>query len=70
MASMTDWGTWVPPGFRGHGYATEGVRALCQRLLDDHPVITLHVNEANHPAVRVYEKVGFVRTSPFRLLTV
>jgi len=63
-------GTWVPPKFRRKGYAIEGVRALCQNLFDDHPVVTLHVNEANVPAVKTYEHVGFERTAAFRLLTV
>jgi len=63
-------GTWVPPKFRRQGHAIDGVRALCQRLFDDHPVVTLHVNEANLPAVRTYEHVGFERTAAFRLLTV
>lgn len=63
-------GTWVPHARRGQGLATEGVRALCQHLLDHHPRVTLHVNEANTPAVRVYENVGFRRTEPFRLVTV
>jgi predicted GNAT family acetyltransferase len=63
-------GTWVPPDLRGAGLATIGMKALCQRLLVDHPFVTLHVNEANLPAVKVYEKSGFVRGSAYRLLTV
>jgi len=30
---------------------------------------TLHVNEANLPAVRSYEAMGFRRSAPFRLMT-
>ncbi len=63
-------GTYVPPEHRGHGYATLGVEATCRRLLSLHPLVTLHVNEANLPAVRVYEKVGFQRREPMRLITV
>ncbi len=63
-------GTWVPPALRGQGLATEGMRAICAHLLGQHPRVTLHVNEANKPAVRVYERVGFVRDAPFRLATV
>ncbi len=63
-------GTWVPPDHRGQGLATIGMRAVCRLLLRDHPRITLHVNEANTPAVVVYERSGFVRDAPFRLMTV
>jgi len=63
-------GTYVPPEHRGSGLATAGVRATCAFLLRRYPVVTLHVNEANHSAVRVYEKCGFTRSSPMRLLTV
>lgn len=63
-------GTFVPPELRGRGLAVDGMRAVCRRLLREHPLITLHVNEANAPAVRTYERVGFVRGAAFRLLTV
>lgn len=63
-------GTWVPPDARGQGLATDGMKELCRRLLPKHPMVTLHVNEANSPAVRVYEKAGFDRDAPFRLITV
>lgn len=63
-------GTYVPPAHRGRGLAVLGMKALCRRLLHDHRVVTLHVNEANAPAVRTYERSGFVRSHPFRLLTV
>jgi predicted GNAT family acetyltransferase len=61
-------GTWVPRSERGRGLATAGVAAACRRLLLRYPRVTLHVNEANAPAVRVYEKVGFRRDAAFRLL--
>ena len=35
--------------------------------LKDDPFVSLHVNEANLPAVRVYEKVGYRRAAPYRL---
>ncbi len=62
-------GTYVPPPHRGQGHARRGVAALCRRLLPKFPRVTLHVNEANAPAVRAYERVGFVRDAPFRLIT-
>jgi predicted GNAT family acetyltransferase len=61
-------GTWVPPEHRRGGLATLGVEATCRRLLRSAPRVTLHVNESNTGAVRVYEKVGFTRDEAFRLL--
>jgi ribosomal protein S18 acetylase RimI-like enzyme len=62
-------GTFVPPDLRGRGLATRGMRAVCRRLVAAVPMVTLHVNEANAPAVRCYEAVGFRRSAPFRLMT-
>lgn len=62
-------GTYVPPALRGRGYAGRGVRALCNTLLPLHRQVTLHVNEANQPAVRCYERCGFERLDAFRLVT-
>lgn len=61
-------GTYVPPERRGEGLATGGLAATGRRLLVHHPRVTLHVNEANEPAVRVYEKVGFRRDAALRLV--
>ncbi len=63
-------GTYVPPEHRGNGYAVVGMRALCRRLLQHNNAVTLHVNEANLPAVRTYERAGFTRAAPFRLVMV
>ncbi|MBN2799601.1 MAG: GNAT family N-acetyltransferase [Deltaproteobacteria bacterium] len=62
-------GTYVPPALRGQGIATEATRQIVSRLLERNPIVTLHVNEANTPAVRVYERAGFQRAAPFRLIT-
>ncbi|MFT7518209.1 MAG: GNAT superfamily N-acetyltransferase [Kiritimatiellia bacterium] len=62
-------GTFVPSAHRGKGIATRGMRACLHQLLKTHPLATLHVNEANLPAVRCYERSGFVRHAPYRLLT-
>lgn len=63
-------GTFVPPAHRGRGIAKDGMRALVAHLRARFPAVTLHVNEANRPAVRTYEAVGFTRHAPFRLITV
>jgi GNAT superfamily N-acetyltransferase len=62
-------GTYVPPRHRGRGLAKVGIAALGRRLLARYPRVTLHVNEANVPAVRVYEHVGYRRDAAFRLIT-
>lgn len=62
-------GTYVPPEHRGHGLATEAMREVVRRLVPRYGLVTLHVNGANRPAVRVYEKSGFRRVAPFRLIT-
>lgn len=62
-------GTYVPPDHRGKGIATQGMFAMVRHLLTEYPRVTLHVNEANIPAVRAYERVGFQSHSPFRLIT-
>jgi len=63
-------GTYVPPAFRGRGLASAGMASLANTLLATHHLVTLHVNEANTPAVRAYERAGFTRDAPYRLLTV
>ena len=60
-------GTYVPPQFRGNGYATAGVYFWTSRLVEKYGLVTLHVNEANHSAIRLYQKVGFKQSSPYRL---
>jgi ribosomal protein S18 acetylase RimI-like enzyme len=62
-------GTYVPPRFRGKGIATKGMREACHRLLRTCDRVTLHVNEANGPAVRCYLNSGFKPGSPYRLAT-
>ena len=60
-------GTFVVPRYRGRGLGTAGMRAACARLQAQSPRVSLHVNEANTPAVRAYEAAGFRRDAPFRL---
>lgn len=74
VGTRTTWGcqvggTFVPAEHRGRGLATRAMRELGRRLLPDARMITLHVNEANRAAVRVYERSGYERHAPFRLIT-
>ncbi|MGP6157953.1 MAG: GNAT family N-acetyltransferase [Vulcanimicrobiaceae bacterium] len=61
-------GVWSPVEVRGHGYATRGLGAICDRLLDAHKTISLYVNDFNAPAIALYERVGFVQVGAFRTI--
>ncbi|MEC8023567.1 MAG: GNAT family N-acetyltransferase [Myxococcota bacterium] len=60
---------FVPPALRGRGWGRRGLAGMCKVLLQRFPMVTLHVNEENHPAVRVYERLGFVPDAAFRLIS-
>ena len=62
-------GTYVLPDRRGEGFASRGLSALLRHLLAQHPRVTLHVDERNAPAVRLYERTGFRADAAFRLAT-
>lgn len=74
-SSYCDEGTQVeavftPPRLRGRGCATRGLAGMCAGLLDRYPLVTLHVNEANRQAIKLYERLGFRATDAFRLISV
>lgn len=57
---------FVDRGLRGRGLATHGMAAVVAAALRDWaPVVSLYVNADNKAARRVYDKVGFVRTTTF-----
>lgn len=57
---------WVNPRLRGTGLAAGGVASVCAAAFaDGAPVVSLYVNEHNHPARRTYERVGFGETGRF-----
>jgi uncharacterized protein len=59
---------WVSPVARNRGYAKQGMRDLCRRLLEQVPVVCLFVRPENMPALRVYEGIGMRRTISYRSL--
>jgi RimJ/RimL family protein N-acetyltransferase len=61
-------GVWTPPAMRGQGFATRGLGAICDHLLDKHPTLSLYVNDFNRPAIALYERVGFERVGEFATL--
>jgi RimJ/RimL family protein N-acetyltransferase len=52
---------WTPPPMRGNGYATIALGAICARLLQRSPSVSLYVNDFNASAIALYERVGFTR---------
>ncbi|MBV8150014.1 MAG: GNAT family N-acetyltransferase [Candidatus Eremiobacteraeota bacterium] len=58
-------GVWTPPAFRGHGYATRALRAICRHLFLETPTLSLYVNDFNTDAIALYERVGFRRVGEF-----
>jgi len=52
-------GVFTPPDLRGHGHATSGMTSIVGQLLERLPAVSLFCDEANLPARRVYERVGF-----------
>lgn len=59
-------GVYVAPERRGEGIATAGMAAVVQHVRAHiAPTVSLYVNEWNHSARRVYEKVGFHETAHF-----
>jgi ribosomal protein S18 acetylase RimI-like enzyme len=54
-------GVFTPPELRGRGLATAGMAACCALALERCPVLSLYVNDFNHAAVALYERLGFTR---------
>jgi len=52
-------GVFTDPEYRGQGLASGGVAALCRRLLEEVPMVALHVGTQNLPARKAYERAGF-----------
>lgn len=63
-------GVYTVPALRGQGIASRCVSEMGRRLLPSWSRVTLHVFEENHPALRAYERAGFVAARPFRLILV
>jgi predicted GNAT family acetyltransferase len=54
-------GVWTPPGVRGRGYATRALASIVRAVLAGVPTTSLYVNDFNHEAIALYERVGFVQ---------
>lgn len=61
-------GIWTPPGMRGRGLATASLAAICDRLLDVSPTLSLYVNDFNADAIALYRRVGFEHIGDFQTM--
>jgi uncharacterized protein len=61
-------GIWVPPELRGKGLATAALSAICDRLLEVSPTLSLYVNDFNDRAIALYERIGFKTVSEFQTI--
>jgi len=61
-------GIWTPPELRCQGLATSALAAICDRLLESSPTISLYVNDFNEAAVALYRRVGFEHVGDFQTL--
>lgn len=60
-------GIYTVPDARGRGTAARATAQLCRLAFAESPVVTLHVNPANEPALRAYARAGLRRAGDFRL---
>ena len=59
-------GVWVTPEMRGRGIAGAGMAAVvAYALADVAPVVSLYVNDYNHPARASYRRSGFTEVGTF-----
>jgi len=58
---------YTPPAYRGRGYASAAVAAVCQRALDRGArALTLNTDLTNGTSNRIYQRVGFRRVGDVR----
>lgn len=58
-------GVWMDPGWRGRGLAPAAMAAVVQQARRMVPVVSLYVNDYNHPARATYRRVGFRQSGEF-----
>jgi uncharacterized protein len=61
-------GIWTPQPLRGRGLATASLSAICARLLEASPTLSLYVNDFNDAAIALYRRVGFERVGDFQTI--
>lgn len=53
-------GVWVDPALRGQGLSVPALSGMLHQAMRRYPRISLYVNDFNTPAIRAYERLGFV----------
>jgi RimJ/RimL family protein N-acetyltransferase len=61
-------GIWTPPDLRRRGLATASFSAICDRLLQHSPTLSLYVNDFNRDAIALYERVGYRHVADFQTM--
>ena len=61
-------GLWTPPELRGQGLAAASFAAICDRLLEVSPTLSLYVNDFNDAAIALYRRVGFEHVGDFQTM--
>jgi hypothetical protein len=61
-------GIWTPSELRGQGLATASLAAICDRLLEITPTLSLYVNDFNDAAIALYHRVGFEYAGDFQTI--
>ncbi len=58
-------GVWIAPDLRGTGLSVPALSGMLGLAMRRYPSISLYVNDFNTPALRAYERLGFVEVSAF-----
>jgi len=61
-------GIWTPPKLRRRGLASAAMYGICDVLLNEHPTLSLYVNDFNAPALALYDRLGFTQAGEFSTL--
>lgn len=61
-------GIWTPPDLRGRGLAAASFSAICDRLLEHSPTLSLYVNDFNTGAIALYERAGYRHVADFQTM--
>ena len=61
-------GIWTPPHLRKRGLGAAALFGICNRLLEDHPSISLYVNGFNTAGLALYKALGFRQVAEFTTL--
>ncbi len=53
-------GVWVHPKLRGRGLSVPALASMMRQVMERFPLVSLYVNDFNTPAIRAYERLGFI----------